>query len=55
MVHGHWLTVVACAELAEKHAVAQSPERIEELVKIFIHATRMESGFWDMGLTAGRK
>jgi len=40
-----------CA-LAERHAVRQSPERIEELVKIFIHATRMEAGFWDMGLSS---
>ncbi|RDL35139.1 Ribokinase-like protein [Venustampulla echinocandica] len=35
--------------LLEKHAVLQSPSRIEELVKIFIHATNMETGFWDMG------
>ncbi|KAM0694707.1 hypothetical protein Q7P36_005063 [Cladosporium allicinum] len=34
--------------LIEKHAVHQSPKRINELVKIFIHATRMETGFWDM-------
>ncbi|KAI9052284.1 hypothetical protein LZ554_003639 [Drepanopeziza brunnea f. sp. 'monogermtubi'] len=33
----------------ERNAVLQSPSRIEELVKIFIHATRMETGFWDMG------
>lgn len=25
-------------------------ERIEELVDIFVHATKMETGFWDMGL-----
>ncbi|KAK7614832.1 thiamine biosynthesis protein-like protein (Thi-4) [Phyllosticta paracitricarpa] len=37
------------AELLEKHAVRQSPARIEELVRIFIHATKMETGFWDMG------
>ncbi|KAK8238410.1 thiamine biosynthesis protein-like protein (Thi-4) [Phyllosticta capitalensis] len=37
------------AELMEKHAVRQSPARIEQLVKIFIHATKMETGFWDMG------
>jgi len=35
--------------LLERHAVLQSPSRIEELVKIFIHATNMETGFWDMG------
>ncbi|KAI9828967.1 MAG: hypothetical protein M1819_006466 [Sarea resinae] len=37
------------SELLEHYAVKQSPSRIEELVKIFIHATRMEAGFWDMG------
>ncbi|KAI0145876.1 Phosphomethylpyrimidine kinase-domain-containing protein [Hypoxylon sp. NC0597] len=36
------------ADLIEKHAVLQSPSRIEELVKIFIHATKMEIGFWEM-------
>ncbi|KAI0840649.1 Phosphomethylpyrimidine kinase-domain-containing protein [Hypoxylon sp. FL0890] len=34
--------------LMEKHAVLHSPSRIEELVKIFIHATKMEIGFWEM-------
>jgi hydroxymethylpyrimidine/phosphomethylpyrimidine kinase len=29
------------AEIVEKHAVKQSPSRIEEVVKIFIHATRV--------------
>jgi len=38
--------------LIERHIQKQSPERIEELVKIFIHATKMESGFWDMGIGA---
>jgi len=28
-------------ELLERHAVLQSPSRIEELVKIFIHATKV--------------
>ncbi|KAK8433753.1 Phosphomethylpyrimidine kinase-domain-containing protein [Phyllosticta citricarpa] len=42
------------AELLEKHAVRQSPARIEELVRIFIHATKMETGFWDMGETLDR-
>ncbi|KAK6428791.1 trifunctional hydroxymethylpyrimidine kinase/phosphomethylpyrimidine kinase/thiaminase [Oleoguttula sp. CCFEE 5521] len=32
----------------EKHAMHQSPRRIEELVKILVHATRMETGFWEM-------
>jgi len=36
-------------DVLEKYAVLQSPSRIEELVKIFIHATRMETGFWNMG------
>lgn len=27
--------------LLEKHAVLQSPSRIEELVRIFIHATKV--------------
>ncbi|KZZ93364.1 Phosphomethylpyrimidine kinase type-1 [Moelleriella libera RCEF 2490] len=35
-------------ELLEKHSRLQSPNRIEELVKIFIQATNMEIGFWDM-------
>lgn len=28
-------------ELVEKHAVQQSPSRVEELAKIFIHATKV--------------
>ncbi|CAN8096851.1 unnamed protein product [Discula destructiva] len=36
------------SNMLEKHAVLQSPSRIEELVKIFIHATKMEIGFWEM-------
>lgn len=36
-----------CA-LIEKHAVRQSPTRIEELVQIFIQASKLETGFWDM-------
>ncbi|KAI1180290.1 Phosphomethylpyrimidine kinase-domain-containing protein [Nemania sp. FL0916] len=35
-------------ELMEQNAVLHSPSRIEELVKIFIHATKMEIGFWEM-------
>ncbi|OAA41030.1 Phosphomethylpyrimidine kinase type-1 [Metarhizium rileyi] len=35
-------------ELLEKHIRLQSPSRIEELVGIFIHATKMETGFWEM-------
>jgi thiaminase len=29
-----------------------SPSRMEELIKIFIRATELEIGFWDMGLGA---
>ncbi|KAF4119743.1 hydroxymethylpyrimidine/phosphomethylpyrimidine kinase / thiaminase, partial [Geosmithia morbida] len=36
------------SDLLEKYAMKQSPARIEELVKIFIHGTRMEIGFWEM-------
>jgi thiaminase len=35
-------------ELIERGAVGQSPKRVEELVNIFKHATRMEIGFWEM-------
>ncbi|KAH9872003.1 hypothetical protein J1614_006263 [Plenodomus biglobosus] len=41
------------SDLIEKHAVKLSPSRVEELAQIFIHATNMERGFWDMGLRAG--
>ncbi|RFN53745.1 putative thiamine biosynthesis protein thi-4 [Fusarium flagelliforme] len=34
--------------LLEKHIQFQSPSRIEELVQIFIHALKMEIGFWEM-------
>ncbi|CAG8955247.1 hypothetical protein HYFRA_00011229 [Hymenoscyphus fraxineus] len=37
------------SDLLERHLVLQSPSRVEELVKIFVHATKMETGFWDMG------
>lgn len=30
-------------ELLERHAVLQSPARINELVKIFIHATKVRT------------
>lgn len=39
--------------LIEKHAHQQSPQRIEELVKIFVHATKMETGFWNMAEGGG--
>ncbi|KAL5118041.1 trifunctional hydroxymethylpyrimidine kinase/phosphomethylpyrimidine kinase/thiaminase [Pleosporales sp. CAS-2024a] len=38
------------SDLIEEHASKQSVSRIEELARIFIHATNMERGFWDMGL-----
>ncbi|KAL7272214.1 trifunctional hydroxymethylpyrimidine kinase/phosphomethylpyrimidine kinase/thiaminase [Rhizina undulata] len=44
--------VAAGRALLEKHAALQSPTKIEELVDIFAHATRMEKGFWNMGLGA---
>ncbi|KAJ4150036.1 hypothetical protein LMH87_010803 [Akanthomyces muscarius] len=36
------------SDLIEKNIRLCSPSRIEELVKIFIHGTRMEIGFWEM-------
>ncbi|KAH7000267.1 Phosphomethylpyrimidine kinase-domain-containing protein [Ilyonectria destructans] len=36
------------SDLLEKHILLQSPTRVEELVKIFIHALKMEIGFWEM-------
>ncbi|KAF2097226.1 hypothetical protein NA57DRAFT_66864 [Rhizodiscina lignyota] len=36
--------VDAGSEVVEKYAVLQSPSRIEELVKIFVHATRLDYG-----------
>ncbi|KAF4553679.1 Hydroxymethylpyrimidine/phosphomethylpyrimidine kinase 2-like protein [Elsinoe fawcettii] len=39
--------------LIEEYAVRQSPERIEELVRIWAAATKMEIGFWDSALNAG--
>ncbi|KAM0798504.1 hypothetical protein BDR22DRAFT_859260 [Usnea florida] len=45
-----YTNVVRDGEAAlEKHAVLQSPSQLESLVKIFVHATKMETGFWDMG------
>ncbi|KAF2673211.1 hypothetical protein BT63DRAFT_396951 [Microthyrium microscopicum] len=39
-------------ELIEQHILDQSPARIEQLVRIFIQATKLEASFWDMGLAA---
>ncbi|KAK4650867.1 trifunctional hydroxymethylpyrimidine kinase/phosphomethylpyrimidine kinase/thiaminase [Podospora pseudocomata] len=36
------------SDLLERHAVLQSPARIDELASIFIHATKMEIAFWEM-------
>ncbi|EEQ92004.1 phosphomethylpyrimidine kinase [Blastomyces dermatitidis ER-3] len=41
-------------ELLEKRMRDVSPSRMEELIKIFIRATELEIGFWDMGLTADK-
>lgn len=38
---GIYLYVLRKTELLEKYAAKQSPSRIEELVKIFIHATKV--------------
>ncbi|KAI0971808.1 Rapamycin-insensitive companion of mTOR, N-term-domain-containing protein [Xylaria arbuscula] len=40
--------VQAGCDLMERSAVLHSPSRIEELVKVFVHATKMEIGFWEM-------
>ncbi|KAA8903869.1 Phosphomethylpyrimidine kinase-domain-containing protein [Sphaerosporella brunnea] len=37
-------------ELLEAKARRAGPDRLEELVDIFAHATKMERGFWQMGL-----
>ncbi|KAF2232497.1 hypothetical protein EV356DRAFT_525193 [Viridothelium virens] len=39
------------SELIEKNILKQSVSRIEDLVKIFVHATKMETGFWEMAST----
>ncbi|KAJ3496375.1 hypothetical protein NLG97_g2703 [Lecanicillium saksenae] len=36
------------SDLIERNIRLCSPARIDELVKIFIHGTRMEIGFWEM-------
>jgi thiaminase len=36
--------------LLEEHMRKVSPSRMEDLVRIFIRATELEIGFWDMGL-----
>lgn len=38
------------AELVEGHISKQSPSRIEELVKIFIHATKVSNPLFPMSV-----
>ena len=40
-------------DLIERHVHQVSPSRLEELIKIFVRATELEIGFWDMGLGLG--
>ncbi|KAK4186626.1 putative hydroxymethylpyrimidine/phosphomethylpyrimidine kinase 2 [Podospora australis] len=48
-VEEDYLTAIKTgSELLERYAVLQSPARIDELAKIFIHATKMEIAFWEM-------
>ncbi|KAF2191036.1 hypothetical protein K469DRAFT_557529 [Zopfia rhizophila CBS 207.26] len=42
------------SDLIETHAARQSAARVDELAQIFIHATKMETGFWDMGAKGAR-
>lgn len=39
------------AALLEEHVRRVSPSRLEDLIRIFIRATELEIGFWDMGLS----
>lgn len=38
--------------LLEDHVQKVSPNRLEELIRIFIRATELEINFWDMGLSS---
>lgn len=40
-------------KILEEKVRSAGPERVEELVEIFYQATKLERGFWDMGLRAG--
>ncbi|RDA86257.1 hypothetical protein CP532_5088 [Ophiocordyceps camponoti-leonardi (nom. inval.)] len=40
--------VAQCSRQLEDMMLSVSPSRVEELVCIFIHATKMEMGFWNM-------
>lgn len=42
-MHFHARPANIFTALIEKHAVHQSPKRIDELVKIFIHATKVRT------------
>lgn len=48
-------TVKEGRELLEKKAAEVGAERLEELVDIFAHATKMETAFWTMGLGGSDK
>lgn len=37
-------------ELLEEHVSKVSPSKLEELVAVFVRATELEIGFWDMGM-----
>jgi thiaminase len=41
--------------LLEEHMRKVSPSRLEDLIKIFIRATELEIGFWDMGLSGEKE
>ncbi|KAI5821359.1 Phosphomethylpyrimidine kinase-domain-containing protein [Pyronema omphalodes] len=41
-------------KILEEKVRSAGPERVEELVDIFYQATKLERGFWDMGLRAGK-
>ncbi|PNS13793.1 hypothetical protein CAC42_3286 [Sphaceloma murrayae] len=47
--------VRSATDLLEAYAPRQSPERIDELVKIWAKATRLEIAFWDAALRAAEK
>ena len=43
-------SVIKGREYLENKARGIGPDRLEKLVDIFLHATRMERGFWEMGV-----
>ncbi|KAF8253980.1 thiamine biosynthesis protein [Wilcoxina mikolae CBS 423.85] len=42
-------------QILEQKVRAAGPDRLEELVDIFLHATKLEKDFWDMGLNGPTK